>query len=406
MFSRRTLPVVIGICLLAGMFLAGQDTWPPSPECVVDADCGGAGRFCHNGRCYADCELCLERVGLATNCDDACRAIGTSGGTCAFPGSTNPERCCSCSTAACDFPPGAIADRGVAVNRRPWYNYGPSVMLEDDRYRMWWCGRDSTRPHEIIDVIYYSESTSGLNWTNPVRVLTVDGGPHQGIYACDPTVVKASNNYYYMFFTSEWPGTHVVGGTDNQVFLAWSPNGVNWDHANGGRPVIPIGEPAGTYGIGQSSVIFLDGGFEQFFTDTRSGRHNIYVARSTDGGVTFSLRNGGNPVLQDVTAVDAKYVPGYDLFLVAVEGPPVQWKISFYLLDRNYRVVAHRDPGADRWPSTHNHNPGLLGDPSGFIVNPEIIPLFFGSGSADHSTWDIRRADFYGAGILDPSCRQ
>ena len=29
MFSRRTLPVWIGLILLSGMFLMGQETWPP-----------------------------------------------------------------------------------------------------------------------------------------------------------------------------------------------------------------------------------------------------------------------------------------------------------------------------------------------------------------------------------------
>jgi len=29
MFSLRTLPVLIGILVMSGMFLAGQDTWAP-----------------------------------------------------------------------------------------------------------------------------------------------------------------------------------------------------------------------------------------------------------------------------------------------------------------------------------------------------------------------------------------
>ena len=41
MFSRRTLPVWIGLILLSGMFLLGQETWPP-PTCV-DNDGDGWG---------------------------------------------------------------------------------------------------------------------------------------------------------------------------------------------------------------------------------------------------------------------------------------------------------------------------------------------------------------------------
>ena len=41
MFSRRTLTVWIGILLLSGMFLTGQETWPP-PQCP-DGDRDGYG---------------------------------------------------------------------------------------------------------------------------------------------------------------------------------------------------------------------------------------------------------------------------------------------------------------------------------------------------------------------------
>ena len=42
MFSRRTLPVWIGLIFLSGMFLMGQDTWGPPPTCV-DTDGDGYG---------------------------------------------------------------------------------------------------------------------------------------------------------------------------------------------------------------------------------------------------------------------------------------------------------------------------------------------------------------------------
>jgi formylglycine-generating enzyme required for sulfatase activity len=42
MFSRKTLPVWIGVILLSCMFLMGQESWPPTEECI-DLDSDGYG---------------------------------------------------------------------------------------------------------------------------------------------------------------------------------------------------------------------------------------------------------------------------------------------------------------------------------------------------------------------------
>ena len=52
MLSRRTVPVLIGILLLSGMFLLGQDTWPP-PACV-DNDVDGYGNPASESCTYPD----------------------------------------------------------------------------------------------------------------------------------------------------------------------------------------------------------------------------------------------------------------------------------------------------------------------------------------------------------------
>ena len=315
----------------------------------------------------------------------------------------------SCEVQDCVFPPDGIQARGPALIRT-LYDYAPSVMLDADGiYKMWWCGEDPDRLPEIIDVIYYAESADGLNWGSPTKVLETAGPPHQGIWACDPSVVKASNGYYYMFYTSEG-----LAMGDNQIFLAWSADGIDWDYANGEAPVIPLLNPDGTYGIGQSSVLFIDGKFLHFYTDTTSGGNNVYVAESTNGGTEFTKLNGSQPVIQGVTAVDVKYLPSYDLFLVAAEGPGGQWKISFYLLNRTFQIVAHTEPEAGRFLNPCNHNPGLLGDPSGSAVDEDIVLVYFGSGTytSDHPTpcwnpdsWDIETADFYTEILLNPDCQ-
>lgn len=304
------------------------------------------------------------------------------------------------------IPIDGILDQGVSLVRN-LYDYAPSVMLDTDGlYKMWWCGEDPSQLPNIVDVIYYAESTDGFNWSTPTMVLESAGPPHQGIWACDPSVVKASNGYYYMFYTSEG---HLMG--DNQIFLAWSADGFQWDYTNGGQPVIPLLNPDGSYGIGQSSVLYLDLRFLQFYTDTSGGSNKTYVAESTNGGTVFNKLNNGNPVLNNVTAVDAKYLPTYDMYLVAAEGPFAQWKLSFYLLSSDFQVLASIEPAPGAFSNPCNHNPGMLGDPAGVAVNENAIPVYFGSGTYDTSnptpcwnpsSWDIHSAIFFTDVLLNP----
>jgi len=52
MFSRRTVPVLIGILFLSGMFLMGQDTWPPEVSDLLP-DTGQG--LCYNNTGEIDC---------------------------------------------------------------------------------------------------------------------------------------------------------------------------------------------------------------------------------------------------------------------------------------------------------------------------------------------------------------
>jgi len=67
MFSRSLLSVWFGIVVLSGMFLLGQDTWPPPPECTGHEDCDD-GNPCTDEYCLVDgtC-LFIDKAGL---CDD------------------------------------------------------------------------------------------------------------------------------------------------------------------------------------------------------------------------------------------------------------------------------------------------------------------------------------------------
>jgi len=61
MIMRNPARVWVAIVLLSGMFLLGQDTWPPPPQCVTDADCDD-GVACNGTETCAE-SLCRPGTG-------------------------------------------------------------------------------------------------------------------------------------------------------------------------------------------------------------------------------------------------------------------------------------------------------------------------------------------------------
>ena len=96
--------------MLSGMFLMGQDTWAPPPDCTADEDCEDV-NICTD-------DACVEQACVYTNnadpCDDGefCNGIDTcSDGVCTHPGDPCDPQCQSCNeglgscdnlTVACD----------------------------------------------------------------------------------------------------------------------------------------------------------------------------------------------------------------------------------------------------------------------------------------------------------------
>jgi len=64
MLQRNLIAVWLGIILLSGMFLMGQDTWPPPVECTVAEDCDD-GNLCTD-------DACVDQACVYTNNTDPC----------------------------------------------------------------------------------------------------------------------------------------------------------------------------------------------------------------------------------------------------------------------------------------------------------------------------------------------
>lgn len=179
------------------------------------------------------------------------------------------------------------------------YDWGHSVIKDGDIYKMWW-----VRP-ATFDAIFYAESKDLKNWYNVERVICFSPNS-TNIKKYDnikgmlgkPSVIKV-NGTYYMYFeapaTEDPDITQTVLEWDNQVMLATSSDGRNWNiHSDAaGQPVPVVAMPeelmgnftVKEYGAGQPSVFYKDGKFYLTYCYVIYSQNisEMRVAESTDG---------------------------------------------------------------------------------------------------------------------------
>ena len=70
MFRRNVIPVWLGIILLSGMFLMGQDTWPPPPEPLLPLEAGKIWQDTHTPYIGTSWTGTMEVIGKETRCSN------------------------------------------------------------------------------------------------------------------------------------------------------------------------------------------------------------------------------------------------------------------------------------------------------------------------------------------------
>ncbi|KAA9160323.1 beta-xylosidase [Amycolatopsis acidicola] len=319
--------------------------------------------------------------------------------------------------------PGTVAAGGPGAP----YNYGPSVMLDGGKTRMWWC---SQYPGALPpgDDILYGESASldgpftGPGGGVPPAVLSGDPGHFDGVHTCDPSVIRV-NGIYYLYYTGA-AGDHALG---NSIGLATSTDGVTWNRAPG-----PIVSPShdvhrdNLYGAGQPSAVYVDGWFYLMFTDTTgkaAGWNGAgqFVLRAQDPAFTENVESLGDngfsaasstaaprvKSVADAFSADLEWVDALDAFAIAHETQDGT-TISFWNADFTaspYQPVVlpgawQEGPGLAR--SADGHAPVSADDPCGRIPIDVVRATAIGEAAAPT---DLRRfgLDVTATGCTDPA---
>jgi hypothetical protein len=139
-----------------------------------------------------------------------------------------------------------------------------------------------------------------------------------------------------------------------QIALATSSNGVNWDKHDGGKPVLEIGPPGTIDSIQVTGmhVVRINGQFVMWY-GAYNGLHTFGIATSPDG---IRWRKGNDAMSLSGLAGDQQFGPsvfydGSDYFLLYEKDLDHSWAI----------FAAESHDGVD-WRTTHRRQP-LLGPP-------------------------------------------
>jgi hypothetical protein len=307
------------------------------------------------------------------------------------------------TTTAARQSPGVVAAGGPGAP----YNYGPTVMLDGTKTRMWWCSQYPTAPPPGDDILY-AESPSldgpftGPGGGVPAAVLSGNPGQFDGVHTCDPSVIRADGTYY-LYYTGA-AGDHALG---NAIGLATSTDGLTWTRAPG-----PLVSPShdehrdNLYGVGQPSAVYLDGWFYLMFTDTTgkdAGWNGAgqFVLRAKDP--TFStgvesltdkgfaaVANTAAPrttSVVDAFSADLEWVDALDAFAIAHEtqdGTTITfWNRDF--TSHPYRALVipggwREGPGLVRRPD--GHAPTSAADPCGRVPFDVVRATTLGEANA------------------------
>lgn len=292
------------------------------------------------------------------------------------------------------------------------YNYGPTVMVDGSRTRMWWCSQYGSAAPAGDDILH-AEATgttepqdmtfTGPGGGAPPAVFSGKPGSFDGVHTCDPSVVRVDGTYYLYYTGSAGDRAH-----GNSIGLATSTDGLIWERIGSGPILSPAHDVArdNDYGAGQPAVVYLDGWFYLMFTDTSGAAAGWngagqFLLRSTDPAFAERVEalgpDGFAPVdgtddrrhrsVVDAFSADLMFVDALDAFAIAHEteqGTTITFWNRRFTANPYHQVVIpgpwQEGPGLFRRPD--GHAPLSTRDPCGRVPLDVVRATVIGDADA------------------------
>jgi hypothetical protein len=205
---------------------------------------------------------------------------------------------------------GACLDVGPAGS---WYGGTvgmPTVHFDGQLYRLWFVGDEPTKdplaPYGIYQRIGLATSDDGVRWNVANdRQPVLDLGPPGSADAkglAHPFVMKVGDEFWMWYGAIDGKLANDLGLTPGSVrverlCLAKSSDGIRWERANGGKPVLDIGSKGTVDDIQVTGMHILKIGeeFKMWYGAYGRQQHTLVLATSPDG-VRWTRYQNGEPI--------------------------------------------------------------------------------------------------------------
>jgi predicted GH43/DUF377 family glycosyl hydrolase len=278
----------------------------------------------------------------------------------------------------------------------------PTVHFDGTTYRMWFTGdeptKDAKAPYGIYQRIGLATSTDGLHWhvaNNGQPVL--DLGPPGSADAkglTHPYVLKVGEEFWMWYGAVDGTLAGDLGLSPGSVrvermCLAKSSDGVRWERANDGKPVLDIG-PKGTIdGIQATGMHILKIGdeFKMWYGAYGSRQHTLVLATSPDG-IRWTRHNNGEPIAGLVGGRQGQlgasvYFDGERYFMLYGGDKEGQWRTYAAVSDDGFHFtpISGETPILDPAPQCNFDTAGVgrnhVVHPSQFVVTNGKVRIWY-----------------------------
>ncbi len=274
------------------------------------------------------------------------------------------------------------------------YNYAPSIIQDEYgiRYGFICENRD---PFEIVDYVYLYKgipTDNGYVWQPGTQILAPSASGWDDCHICDPDVREFRTTYkgetYNWIMTylgvDQWDSNH------NQIGLAISKNIEGPYIKFDGNPLIPY-EDRTKWGVGQSTTIVKDSTTIQLFYSSTTENGNFCMRE-------IKLNDLNNIVLGEEKKIGFLGSNNYptisekNIYMVSEmrigpihEIPTWVGDVSrLAYMSRTESIFSDEDhwieigrvgPTESGFP--RNHNPGILTDTKGYMLNEDELVMYF-----------------------------
>lgn len=277
-----------------------------------------------------------------------------------------------------------------------YYNYAPSVIENEYNIRYAFLCQNKN-PFEIVDYVYLYKgvpSKEGYKWQPGTELIGPSDEGWDTHHICDPDVREFKVSYNGEEYN--WIMTYL--GVDqwhnhNQIGLAYSKSiegpWIKFDQ----NPLISY-EDRTTWGVGQSTSIVID-----------STTIRLFYSSTLIPGKNFVYRDIKLDDLNNIEFGEEKNIPGMftnnypafsrnHVFIVSEEIRKDDYDIGIPTWIGNYSVlrylpitkdlstpvdewieIGHVGPNESGFP--RNHNPGILTDSKGYMLNENELIMYF-----------------------------